>query len=274
MEDQTGIISQITVGPSGVNVVKYNLPLHRHLKNLVKKTWVAGTAIIAFIMGLFGGIPGIRDYFQNQPILHVKINPIIPLPWSANPKDINPPTCVVFGITIANEGKRPLHIDGYALRIKIGNKWEQFKVHYLPHNFWVFPDGGKMYVTEKPEDDLSRHPKAVTQDAPLSGSLFFTSEPSQNIALDFPLKIEDIEITFLDVYDRCYTYHPYISQISNADGAITTWASQHIRFEPPPPKIDSVQPSSSTSTQVTPVLSGTHAQPSLQPSSLEPINTK
>jgi hypothetical protein len=207
------------------------------MKKLATATWAflaKHFAGLTLLIAALGGVPGIVQiltYRQNQPILHAIVDVVIPSGWSDQPNHAPDSTGVLMGVTISNEGKMPLLPHHYELRAKLDGKWENFSPHYAPKIHSRGPDGWNWDVGgDKPEDDLLVNTKAILLDSPASGLLFFVSP---DITIPRFQKLEALELTCVDAYERRYVCYPALPPNHGVPPEGATWTRYGINITPP-----------------------------------------
>jgi|GEM_PF-2486201 len=168
-------------------------------------------AIIALIVAVLGGLPGIVStisYFQERAKSHPKLSASIPSFMTGSffkDKDARSPDApgchILLTLTITNSGDTPIIPEIFDLKCKVGNRWYKFERFLIKDDIEWHSEMQKISLEKPSQKDLQRYKKPITNIEPAYGFLMFINE---ELSVSELRKIESIpiQLTCEDIFKK------------------------------------------------------------------------
>jgi hypothetical protein len=178
------------------------------------KNWIS---IIALIVAIFGGVPGIfaitNYFYTNRVIFRFLVEAIVSGEFVTNNTENRTFLMLVGAAT--NKGNKPLNPARFDLKVRIKDKWIPFERTIIPPDdmFNQSKDNIRNFeIKDAAKNDLQEWSRPITLEEPARGNLLFTS---RELNIESIRDRNDItfQLTCRDVYEDEYifttTYGPF-----------------------------------------------------------------
>jgi hypothetical protein len=190
--------------------------------------------ILAFIVALFGGVPGIIaaiNQVRNRPIFAFSLSNIISgeIDEQLDRAAKNRSTMLVLSGTASNKGNSVLSPACFELECRIKRSWVKLDKTLIPDNAQFLSQIQNIHVDAPAKRDLQRFNGAITTGLPLNGHLMFVS---REISLEQLREIPKLRMRLIcrDIFDKS---HKALLEVDNRQiDTDTTYPKHGLRITP------------------------------------------
>lgn len=169
------------------------------MMNFMQENWEWLLAVLALIVALIGGIPGLLkviSFFESPYELRVNF---VNVAVGEMDEGTDHYSTVFLTMTITNKGEKPFTPAVFDFEYKKDRKWIRFERRLIPDDLTLGSVKQNITLVKPHEKDLQRFNKPISYAFPVQGFLFFVSK---EITLSELRRKNQLRLICTDIFDK------------------------------------------------------------------------